>query len=392
MSEFSADIGLLAGNPLAGAVNGLKVIDFSQIAAGPLCSMILADLGAVVIKVEPPEGDIARGLGPPFVNGESVLHLSLNRNKRSMVANLKDPADRARIMAMIADADIVIEGYRPGVAKRLGVGYDDVRAINPDVIYCSISAFGQRGPWSHKAGVDGVIQAASGLMSITGENGAKPSKVQAPVVDMVTGMQATIALLAAVAKRAKGEPVGHIDVNLYASAMILQQIPITSYLVSRELPERSGSGAPYATPNEAYATKDGYILIAAYQWPHWCKFCEAIGRPDLIEHPSYRDLPDRLHNRAQLTAEIESALRTQSTQFWLDALGELELTCAPIADYAMVAESAQLREIGALTTCDHAIVGQFEMPGLSIGGSSLPIRYAPPLKGEHDDLDHWPDA
>ena len=181
------------------------MLDFSQIAAGPLCSMLLADMGAVVIKVEAPSGDIARGLGPPFANGESVLHLALNRNKYSVVADLKDPDDRERINRLIADADVLIEGFRPGVATRLGIGFEQVRAINPDIIYCSISAFGQHGPWSHKRGVDGVIQAVSGLMSITGESGAAPSKVQTPLADMSAGLQATIAVLAALLKRADGK-------------------------------------------------------------------------------------------------------------------------------------------------------------------------------------------
>jgi len=389
MTDF-AD--LLAENPLNGAVKGLRVLDFSQIAAGPMCSMLLADMGAVVVKVEPPGGDIARGLGPPFVNGESVLHLSLNRNKYSMVADLKDPEDQKRIRTMLADADIVIESYRPGVATRLGVGFKDVRAINPDVIYCSISAFGQRGPWSHKAGVDGVVQAISGLMSITGEANAPPSKVQAPIVDMVTGFQATIAILAALAKRAKGEPVGHIDVNLYASSLVLQQIPLTSYLMSQELPQRTGSGAPYATPNEAYSTQDGYILVAAYQKPHWCAFCDAIDRPDLANAPEYKELPARLKNRAALTAEINATLSSQPTQYWLEKLDHCNLTCAPIADYAMVARSEQLAPIGALTTSSHAKAGKVTMPGLVIGGPSLPVRRAPPLLGEHNDLTTWPEA
>ena len=228
-----------AENPLAGAVDGIRVLDFSQIAAGPLCSMLLADMGAVVIKVEPPAGDIARSLGPPFINGESVLHMSLNRNKYSMSADLKTKEGQDRIRRLIADADVVIEGYRPGVAKRLGIGFDDVQAINPDAIYCSISAFGQRGPWSTKPGVDGVVQAVSGLMSITGDAAAAPSKVQAPVVDMTTGFQATIAILAALAKRAKGERPRHIDVSLFASSLILQQI--TLYLI----PDVRRSSAPY---------------------------------------------------------------------------------------------------------------------------------------------------
>ena len=383
---------VFAENPLAGAVEGIRVLDFSQIAAGPLCSMLLADMGAVVIKVEPPAGDIARGLGPPFINGESVLHMSLNRNKYSMSADLKTKEGQDRIRRLIADADVVIEGYRPGVAKRLGIGFDDVQAINPDAIYCSISAFGQRGPWSSKPGVDGVVQAVSGLMSITGDAGAAPSKVQAPIVDMTTGFQATIAILAALAKRAKGEQTRHIDVSLFASSLILQQITLSSYLMSGDLPPRTGSGAPYATPNEAYQTADGYILIAAYQDAHWQAFCELIGRPELANAPAYREPTVRLKNRKQLSDEIDAALTLQPTSHWLELFDRHGLSCAPVADYAMVAGFDQLTHIGAIVHCDHETAGTVTMPGFSIGGPSMPIRRCPPRLGEDDDLVEWPDA
>ncbi|AIT82207.1 carnitine dehydratase (plasmid) [Novosphingobium pentaromativorans US6-1] len=371
---------------------GIRVIDFSQIAAGPLCSMLLADLGAVVIKVEPPSGDIARGLGPPFANGESVLHLSLNRNKYSITADLKDAEDRERVMRLVADADVVIEGYRPGVAQRLGLSFDDVRKINPDAVYCSISAFGQHGPWSRKAGVDGVIQAVSGLMSITGDADSPPSKVQTPIVDMSAGLQATVAILAALAKRDKGEGVGHIDINLFSSALIMQQITLTSYLMSSELPLRTGSGAPYATPNEAYRTADGYILVAAYQKAHWPSFCRIIERPELFDAPEYADLATRLENREQLTAQINAALMKHPTAYWLEQFDDAGLICAPIADYEMVSQLEQLDELRAIVTCDHAKAGALSMIGFAIGGASPPVRLTPPLLGEHNGIAQWPEA
>lgn len=388
LEEVEAEVA--SANPLTGAFEGIRVLDFSQIAAGPLCSMLLADMGAVVIKVEPPTGDIARGLGPPFVNGESILHLSLNRNKYSVTADLKNPDDLDRIRKLIARADVIIEGYRPGVAKRLGIAFDDVRVINPDAVYCSISAFGQRGPWSHKPGVDGVIQAVSGLMSITGDAGSSPNKVQAPISDMVTGFQATIAILAALNLRAKGEPAGHLDISLFASSLMLQQITLTSYLMSSLLPEKSGSGAPYATPNEAYQTSDGFILIAAYQDAHWRLFCDAIKRPKMASDPAYCQLADRLENREKLTAEINVALAEHPTAYWLDELEQHGLTCAPIADYKMVSEFEQLEHMRAISTCNHDKAGKVTMPGFLIGGPSMTIRRTPPLLGEHNDLVDWP--
>src|ERR1700692_2180562 len=175
-----------APHPLEGALDTIRVIDFTQIAAGPLCTMLLADMGADVLKVEPPGGAIGRPLGPPFIGGESAVFLALNRNKRSVVIDLKTEEGREQARCLIATADVLVESYRPGVADRLGIGFHAARAISPKLIYCSISAYGQRGPWSAKPGVDGVLQAATGLMSVTGAEGEPPSKLQVPVVDMVT--------------------------------------------------------------------------------------------------------------------------------------------------------------------------------------------------------------
>src|SRR5262245_54677562 len=270
-----------SSNPLVSALEGIRVIDFTQIAAGPLCTMLLADMGADVIKIEPPSGDIGRTLGPPFIGGEGVVFLALNRNKRGLVVDLKTEDGRRQAEELIATADVVIESFRPGVADRLGIGYENLKARFPGLIYCSISAYGQQGPWSTKPGVDGVLQAVTGLMSITGAESGPPSKVQAPLADMVTGYHAAIAVLAAINQRKTGKTCGHLDVNLYAGALMLQQVPLLGYLTTGELPRRCGSGAPYATPNEAYETADGHILIAAYQPERWIKFCHAVGRPDL---------------------------------------------------------------------------------------------------------------
>lgn len=369
----------MSANPLQGALSGLRVIDFTQIAAGPLCTMLLADLGADVVKVEPPDGDLGRRLGPPFIEGQGGVFLALNRNKRGVVLDLKTEAGRRQAHALVADADILVESFRPGVAERLGIGFAAMRALNPRLLYCSISAYGQQGPWSGKPGVDGVLQAVSGLMSITGNAGEPPSKLQAPVVDMVTGYQAAIAVLAALHQRAAGTLPGQLDVSLFAGSLMLQQVPLSGYLSGGELPVRCGSGAPYATPNEAYATADGHMLVAAYQEPRWQRLCQAIGAPGLAEDPRFARLPQRMAHRAALTAALEGILTGRPTAHWLAVLEAADILCAPVADYAALRHLPPLAGLLAET-------GSLRMPGFAIGGPALPIRLAPPRLGEHDAL------
>jgi crotonobetainyl-CoA:carnitine CoA-transferase CaiB-like acyl-CoA transferase len=375
-----------APHPLEGTLDKIRVVDFTQIAAGPLCTMLLADMGAEVIKVEPPGGDIGRTLGPPFIGGESAVFLALNRNKRSVVIDLKTEAGRQQARKLIATADVLVESYRPGVADRLGIGFRDARAISPNLIYCSISAYGQSGPWSAKPGVDGVLQAVSGLMSITGADGEPPSKLQVPVVDMVTGYHATIAVLAALHQCVGGKITSHIDINLFAGALMLQQVPLSGYLTTGDLPRRSGSGAPYATPNEAYETADGHILIAAYQSERWQRLCACLGRPELAADPRFASLQDRMTNRSSLTAELNALLRRSVTSFWIELLENADIICAPVADYQRVANSPQLEASGLLTSMNHPTAGEIVMPGFAIGGRAMPPRRVPPLLGEHNHL------
>ena len=373
-------------HPLQGTLAGVRVLDFSQIAAGPLCTMILGDMWADVVKVEPPEGDVARRLGPPFVNGESTLFLALNRNKRSLVLDLKTAEARQRVEALAAGADVLVESFRPGVADRLGIGFATMRTLNPKLIYCSISAYGQDGPWRAKPGVDGVLQAVSGLMSITGAEGEPPSKLQTPVVDMITGYHAAIAVLAGLRQRDGGIVPGRLDVSLFAGAVMLQQIPLAGYLMSGELPIRSGSGAPYATPNEAYETADGHILVAAYQEERWRRFCGAIDRVDLADDPRFAVLSERMAHRQELTEEINATFRRRDTAAWIDVLEQADVICAPVADYRTLVSNPQFDAAGLVTTLSHTDLGLIPMPGFAIGGRPPLARRSPPDLGAHADI------
>lgn len=263
------------------SMRGLRVLDFTHVVAGPLCTMTLADLGADVVKIEPPAGEIGRRIGPPWRDGQSVIWQSVNRNKRSLTLDLKTPAGRRAARRMARQADVVVESFRPGVMTDLDLGYDTLASANPALVYCSISAFGQAGPASDRPGVDGIMQAVTGLMSTLGEPESGPAKVQVPAADMVTGYLASIAVLAALHEVRDGGRGQHLDVSLYNATILLQQIGFTSYLASGAEPQRLGSAAPYAAPNEALPTADGWIMIAAYDPARWNALCDALGAPDL---------------------------------------------------------------------------------------------------------------
>jgi crotonobetainyl-CoA:carnitine CoA-transferase CaiB-like acyl-CoA transferase len=315
-----------------------------------------------------------------------VLFMALNRNKRSVVLDLKTEEGRWLARGLASDADVLVESFRPGVPDRLGIGHEAMARLNPRLLYCSISAYGQAGPWSMRPGVDGVLQAVSGLMSITGSESEPPSKLQAPVVDMVTGYHTAIAVLAALRRREAGETPPRLDVNLYAGALMLQQIPLAAHLASGQLPVRCGSGAPYAAPNEAYQTADGHVLVAAYQEGRWRAFCAAVGRPELAIDSRFATLPARVRDRPALTAELNATRRRRSTAEWLTILERADIICAPVADYRQVAASPQAAAAGLLTETAHPRAGRVATPGFAIGGSPGPARLPPPLLDEHGDV------
>jgi crotonobetainyl-CoA:carnitine CoA-transferase CaiB-like acyl-CoA transferase len=367
------------------ALAGLRVLDFSQVGAGPVCGMLLGDMGADVVKIEPPGGDIGRKLGPPWQRGESVVSMSFNRNKRSLILNLKKPEAVAVARRMAAAADVVLESFRPGVMEKLGIGYAALSDPNPKLVFCSVSAYGQSGPWRDKPGVDGIIQAVSGLMSNIGEEGAPPMKVQVPVADVTTGFLATTAVLAALLSREGSGRGQHLDVSIYNSALMLQQSAIASFLSSGEKPVRAGSAAPYSAPNEAYPTKDGWIMIAAYHEDRWQKFCGVVGAPALASHEDFATNPKRVANRARLMQEISRRLVGKTTAEWQALLEAADIICAPIAQYDEVMASPQLAHNGVVVEMEHSSAGTVRMPGFALGdrAAQARVRRPPPAAGEH---------
>ena len=367
------------------ALAGITVLDFSQVGAGPACGMLLGDLGAEVVKVEAPGGDIGRKLGPPWQEGESVVSMSFNRNKRSLVLDLKKAGARAVAERMAAGADVVLESFRPGVMDKLGVGYAALSAKRPRLVFCSVSAYGQYGPWRDKPGVDGIVQAVSGLMSQVGAEGSPPMKLQVPAADMVTAFLAATAVLAALRVRDATGRGQHLDMSLFNSALMLQQSAIASYLASGELPARTGSAAPYSAPNEAYPTRDGWIMIAAYHEDRWRALCQVLGEPGLAVRPEFASSPLRVANRGRLMQEVSRLLAAKTTAQWQVALEAADIICGPIAGYDAVLASPQLAHNGAIVEMRHPKVGRVRTVGAALGDRDAQsrVRRPPPMVGEH---------
>ena len=369
---------------LSQSLNGLKVIDFTQIAAGPTCTMMLADLGADVIKIESLSGELGRAF-VPWIDSESVTFMSLNRNKRSVALDLKNKDHLQICLELLLQADVVVESFRPGVMQRLGLGYEQLKENNPRLIYCSVSAYGQSGPWKDKPGVDGVIQAVAGLMSVTGSADAPPCKVQVPVVDIVTGYLASVSVLAALTQRGKTETGQHLDVSMFGSAVALQQSALAAYLADKIIPERIGSAAPYAAPNEALRCADGWIMVAAYQPARWKALCEVVGAPELLTDPRFMELAERIENRAELVRALESRMLSQSKQAWIQALEAADIICGPINNYAEVVRAPPYVDANMSEHIEHSSVGLITMPRFSLKSiGELPAaRRPPPRLGEH---------
>ncbi len=368
-------------------LNGLTVVDFTQVAAGPVCTMMLADRGADVIKVETPSGDLGRQLGPPWQNGQGVIYLSLNRNKRSIVLDLKDANDREIAQQLISRADILVESFRPGVMERLGLDYQSVQKLKPDLIYCSISAYGQEGASRDKPGVDGIIQAVSGLMSVTGAANSDPSKVQAPIIDMVTGFLGTLAIMDALYARERTGEGQWLDISMYACALQLQQTGLASYLSSSEIPQPCGSGAPYSAPNEAYPTKDGWLMVAAYHEQRWGKFCRLLELDSLVDDARFKSSTDRVLNRDALFEHVSAAMRKKTTHEWIKLFEAEDIICGPVANYRDVTTSEQFKSSKPLVQIDHPEAGPVQVVGPLRTSASHKQQTTgakpPPRLGEH---------
>lgn len=327
------------------ALEGIRVICFGMGGAAPLGTAVLADFGAEVIKIEPPAGDWSRttpGLGTR----------EFNRNKKGIAVDLKSERGKDLVRRLLETADVVMESFRPGVIDRLGFGYEAVRAMKPDIVYCSVSAYGQTGPWRERPGVDGIIQAISGIMSVVGDDAvnADPIKVPFPVVDMTAGLLSAQGILVALLARQRHGIGQHVDLSLLEAALVIQKSTLTRYMSSGELPPRTGSRAPYATPNEAFRTKDGYMMLAAYNVPRWRALCHhVLQRPELESDPRFVNRQVRQKYHKELKEIIDEVFATRTTAEWLALCEAHDLMCAPINDYSQVVAHEQVVARDALT-------------------------------------------
>jgi crotonobetainyl-CoA:carnitine CoA-transferase CaiB-like acyl-CoA transferase len=379
------------------ALSHLRVLDLSRVLAGPWASQVLADLGAEVIKIERPgTGDDTRAWGPPWLRdargeetGESAYFLATNRGKKSVTVDLSTSEGQAIVRRLAARADVVLENYRVGALARHGLGWDDLAAVNPRLVYCSISGFGQTGPYRERAGYDFLIQAMGGLMSVTGEPdgspGGGPMKVGVAITDLLTGMYAATAILAALAHRDRSGRGQHVDLSLLDVQVATLANQAESYLVTGRAPERLGNAHPNIVPYQAFATRDGHLVLAVGNDGQFVRLCEVAGAPELAQDARYSTNAARVVNRAALVPTLAALLATRTTAEWVDALGAVGVPCGPIHDVAHVFEDPQVRHRGLRVEAPHPLAGTVPMVASPIRLSATPVGHdaAPPTLGQH---------
>jgi crotonobetainyl-CoA:carnitine CoA-transferase CaiB-like acyl-CoA transferase len=370
-----------------GPLNSIRVLDLTRVLAGPFATMLLADLGADVVKVERPgEGDETRHL-PPAVDGESHYFVSVNRNKRGVVVDLKVPEGRDLVLRLAGVCDVVIENFRPGVAGRLGVDYESVTRFNPEIVYCSISAFGQTGPLAERGAFDIAMQALGGGMSLTGEPGGPPMRSGLPMADLGTGLFATIGILAAVVEKQRTGRGQFVDVAMFDAMAGLLTQHAGRYFMTGESTRPAGNGHAAIVPYGSFPAADGDLVIANLGESFWPKIARAIGRPELADDERFRTNGARLQHREELEGLLTAALRERTVAEWEAILTEHDVPHAPVLNVAQVLEHPQARSRGLVTEVDHARLGRMRTVGRAITLPAHPDARptAAPLLGQHTD-------
>lgn len=375
----------MANLPLA----GIRVLDISQVMAGPFCCMLLGDMGADVIKIEPPKtGDSTRhSMGFRLKGEDSPGFLALNRNKRSIALNLKDDADREVLYALVKSADVLVENARPGVAARLGIDYDTLAKINPRLVYASISGFGQTGPWAQRPGFDLIAQAMSGILSSNGFPGMEPAKNSIAVADLGAGLFSAYAILSAVIGREKSGQGQYIDASLLEAALGLSIWETTELWGTGKSPTPIGSANRMSAPYQAVQASDGWFVIGAANQGLWLTFIQVLGRPELQDDPRYSTNAARVSNRIALIEELAPTFLTRTREEWIDALLAAGVPAAPILDYGEAVTSEQAVARDMVQMVPHPVEGEFKALGFPVKmrGTPQEVRLPPPLLNEHSD-------
>ncbi len=369
-----------------GPLQGIRVLDFSRILAGPYCTMMLSDLGAEVIKIESPgAGDETRTWGPPFEKGESAYFLSVNRGKKSIVVDLKKSEGVEIARAIAERADVVVENFRPGVAARLGVGYDALSELNPRLVYVSVSGFGQTGPYRNRSGFDIVGQAMSGIMSATGEPDGGPCKAGVPLSDLTAGMWAAYGVSSALFARQSTGRGQYIDLSLLDGSVSLLTNLSGCYFMDGSLSARWGSAHFQIVPYQALRAKDKEIIIGVTSDRFWKYFCHIIEAPELLDDPRFVDIPSRARNRGELIPLVEKYLARRNGDEWLALLEEKGIPCSPVYDVGEALEDEQVLHREMVVETEHALLGKMKTTGVPLKFSENPggVQGPPPLHGEH---------
>jgi formyl-CoA transferase len=372
---------------MAGALDGIRIIDQTQVMAGPFASMLLADMGADVIKVEPPEGEHARHVGLEAAPGVAASFLAVNRGKKGITLDLKQPEGVAVLKRLVATADVLVENYRPGVAQRLGVDYDTLAAVNPRLIYCSISGFGQTGPYASRGGYDLIAQGMAGIMSATGSDGGPPVKVGVPVADLGAGLFALLGILCALRARRITGRGQRVDTSLFEAALALSAWEATEYWYTGAIPKRLGTAHRLNAPYQAFRASDGYFTVGAANPKLWPIFAGLIGRPELAQDPRFKGVGDRVKNRAALEKEIEVATSKETRAHWLARCEAEGIPAGPIYSVPEALADPHAQARGMVQKLQHPQAGRVKALGNPVKLSRSPavLRAAAPLLGADTD-------
>jgi crotonobetainyl-CoA:carnitine CoA-transferase CaiB-like acyl-CoA transferase len=375
------------GGDIRLALENLRVLDLTQIMAGPFCCQLLGDMGADVIKVEPPgTGDQARrAMGFAMQGDDTAAFLAVNRNKRSIALNLKDDGQHAVFHRLVGTADVLVENFRPGVTRRLGIDYDTLGAAHPGLIYASISGFGQTGPSAQRPGYDLIAQGMAGVMSVTGEPGGDPVKCGVPIGDLSAGLFCAFAILSAYIAREQTGRGQHIDTSLFEGALALSIWESAELWATGRIPQALGSAHRLTAPYQALRTRDGSITVAGNNQRQWERLCGAVGRADLIDDLRFATNEDRMANRSALVAELESALEDRDTADWVEKLLDAGVPAGPINDYAQVFADPHTLARDMVVEMEHPVEGTVRGLGIPVKLSETPgrIRRPAPLLGQH---------
>lgn len=371
---------------VAGALEGIKVLDLTRVLAGPYCTMILGDLGAEVIKVEAPGGsDDTRYWGPPYKGTESAYYLCANRNKRAITLNLKSDEGKEVLKKLITQSDVVIENFKNGTMEKWGLGYSQLREVNPKIIHCSITGFGRNGPYQHLPGYDYIIQAMSGLMSITGSVESGPMKVGVAISDLFTGLYANIGILAALNERNRSGEGQSIDISLFDSQLSALANVASNYLISGKIPGLLGNQHPNIVPYQPFDTKDGKMVVAVGNDGQFRKLCSLLGIENIGVDHRFITNSKRLENRDELTEILALRFKTKTSQEWLIHLNESGIPAGPIQNMKEVFEDPQVNAREMVYEVNHPTVGEIKLVGSPLKLSKTPVKLDqyPPLAGEH---------